>query len=159
MELPLEWRYFTYWLHPLPKTVKKLYICSKYKEMNTEAYQIEEKDKYTLITILEDKFTAKVSPDLKAELVVLKDDKVKNMIIDMEKTSYCDSSGLSVILVANRICKENNGCLVICNMNSAVEKLIVISQLSNILNITPTLSEAVDLIFMDELERNLNDSE
>lgn len=127
--------------------------------MNTEAYQIEKKDKYTLITILEDKFTAKVSPDLKAALVVLKDEGTKNIILDMGKTSYCDSSGLSVILVANRICKENEGCLVICDLKMAVEKLIEISQLSNILNITPTLDEAVDFIFMDELERDLSDSE
>lgn len=125
--------------------------------MSTAAFQIDKKDKYVQVDILEDKFTARVSPDLKTELVLLSNEGVKNIVFNLENTSYCDSSGLSVILVANRICKENNGCLVICNLRPAVEKLIDISQLSNVLNITPTIDEAVDFIFMDELERGLND--
>jgi anti-anti-sigma factor len=125
--------------------------------MNNSSYNIETKDKYTLVTVKEEKFTAKISPDLKTEMVLLKSKGVKNMIFDLEKTAYCDSSGLSVILVANRICKENNGCLVICNLQPAVSKLIDISQLSNVLNITPTLDEAIDFLFMDELEKGLGD--
>lgn len=127
--------------------------------MESATYQIESQEKYTTITVLDDKFTARISPDLKAELIVLKDKGVNNIIIDLGKTSYCDSSGLSIILIANRICKENNGCLVICGLKPAVEKLIDISQLTNILNITPSHSEAVDFIFMDELERGLADSD
>lgn len=125
--------------------------------MESAAYQIEKKEKYTYIKLLIDKFTARVAPDLKAELVLLNDQGVKNIIFDMEKSFYCDSSGLSVVLVANRICKENDGCLVVCNMQTAVSKLIEISQLSNVLNITPSLNEAEDFIFMDQLEKGLGD--
>lgn len=125
--------------------------------MSHQAYSIEEQDKFTLVKLLDSKFTAKISPDLKTELVLLKSKEVKNIIIDLEKAEYCDSSGLSVILVANRICKESNGCMVICNLHTAVEKLIEISQLTNVLNITPTYEEAVDFIFMDELEKGLGD--
>ena len=127
--------------------------------MTSSAYQIEKQDRYTLIRVMEEKFTAKISPEMKAELVDLNTKGLKNIIFDLEKASYCDSSGLSVILVANRICKENNGCLVICNLQPAVAKLIDISQLSNVLNITPSYAEAVDYLFMDELERGLGDSE
>lgn len=125
--------------------------------MSNSAYEIEKKDKFTLIRLKEEKFTARISPDLKTELVLLSSQGVKNIIIDLEESAYCDSSGLSVILVANRICKENNGCLVICNLQTAVSKLIEISQLSNVLNITPTYEEAVDYLFMDELEKGLGD--
>ena len=79
------------------------------------------------------------------------------MIIDLEKTEYCDSSGLSVVLVANRVCKENNGILVICGLSPAVAKLVDISQLTSVLNITPSRNEAIDYIFMDELEKGLED--
>ncbi|MAY84401.1 MAG: anti-anti-sigma factor [Flavobacteriales bacterium] len=125
--------------------------------MSNPAYEIEKKDKYTLVRLLEEKFTARIAPDLKTELVLMNSQGIKNIIIDLEKSSYCDSSGLSVILVANRICKENDGCLVICNLQTAVSKLIEISQLSNVLNITPTYEEAVDFLFMDELEKGLGD--
>lgn len=127
--------------------------------MSTEAYSIDIQDKYTHIKVLDDKFTAKVAPDLKAELAVLNGKGIKNVIFDVEKSAYCDSSGLSVILVANRICKENNGCLVVCNLQPAVSKLIDISQLGSVLNITPSFNEAVDFIFMDELEKGLNEGE
>ncbi len=127
--------------------------------MSSSAYEIEKKDKYTLIKVLEEKFTAKISPEMKADLVGLNTKGLKNIIFDLEGAAYCDSSGLSVILVANRICKENKGCLVICNLQPAVAKLIDISQLSNVLNITPTYAEAIDFLFMDELEKGLGDSE
>lgn len=125
--------------------------------MSNSAYDIEKKDKFTLITLKDEKFTARIAPDLKTELVLMNSQGVKNIIIDLAKSAYCDSSGLSVILVANRICKENKGCLVICNLKPAVSKLIEISQLSNVLNITPTYEEAVDFLFMDELEKGLGD--
>jgi len=125
--------------------------------MSNPAYEIEKKDKYTLVKLKEEKFTARIAPDLKTEMVLMNSQGIKNIIIDLEKSSYCDSSGLSVILVANRICKENDGCLVVCNLKPAVSKLIEISQLSNVLNITPTYEEAVDYLFMDELEKGLGD--
>jgi anti-anti-sigma factor len=125
--------------------------------MSEEVFKIDQQDKYTIITVNEEKFTARVSPDLKTELVLMNSLGTKNIIFNLENTSYCDSSGLSVILVANRICKENNGILVVCGLNPAVAKLIDISQLSNVLNITPTFNEAVDFIFMDELEKGLGD--
>lgn len=125
--------------------------------MSDTPYKIEQDDKYTLIKVLDDKLTAKISPQLKTELVLLNSIETKNIIFDLENTSYCDSSGLSVILVANRICKENKGVLVICNLKPAVSKLIEISQLTSVLNITPTQNEAIDFIFMDELEKGLED--
>lgn len=125
--------------------------------MSQRSYNIAKEENYTLVQILDEKFTASSAPELKAALVELKEAGVKNIIIDLKKASYCDSSGLSVILVAKRICDEQNGCLVICNLQTAVSKLIDISQLNNVLNITPTLSEAVDFIYMDELEKGLGD--
>ena len=43
---------------------------------------IEEKENFTLLSLLETNFTAKISPELKAELVLLKDKGAKNFIID-----------------------------------------------------------------------------
>jgi anti-anti-sigma factor len=106
---------------------------------------------------LEEKFTAAIAPELKAVLVELKESGVRNIIMDLNQASYCDSSGLSVILVAKRICDEQKGCLVLSNLKPAVSKLIDISQLTNVLNITPTFSEAIDFLYMDELEKGLGD--
>lgn len=125
--------------------------------MSQTSYKVTKEENYTSIQLLEEKFTAAIAPELKAALVELKENGVRNIIMDLEKASYCDSSGLSVILVAKRICDEQKGCLVLCNLQTAVSKLIDISQLTDVLNITPTFSEAVDFIYMDELEKGLGD--
>ena len=127
--------------------------------MSSESFIIDVQDKYTHVSVLEDKFTAKVAPDLKAELAIINSEEVKNIIFDVSKCSYCDSSGLSVMLVANRICNDNDGCMVVCGLQPAVSKLIDISQLNNVLNIATSLNEAVDYIFIDELEKGLSEAE
>jgi len=76
---------------------------------------------------------------------------IKNIVIDLSKTKYCDSSGLSAILVANRLCKNAGGVFVICSINDAVKKLISISQLDSILNIVENVSEAVEFIKAEQL--------
>ncbi|MEY3597955.1 MAG: hypothetical protein RL521_377, partial [Bacteroidota bacterium] len=68
---------------------------------------------------------------------------------------YIDSSGLSAILVANRLCRDANGTCVITGLQDAVKKLITLSQLESILKITPTVNEAIDFIYMEEIEREL----
>jgi len=120
------------------------------------SHSIAKEEKYTLVTIETEKLDTQVAPGLKTDLVVLKSEGVKNIIIDLSNTRYCDSSGLSAILIANRLCKESGGTFVICGVQDPVMKLVSISQLDSILNITPTAQEAIDFIFMDEIEKDLN---
>ena len=122
--------------------------------MSNNSYTIEKKEKYAQINLKDEKLDSHVSPSLKSELVVLNSEGFKNIIIDLTDTRYCDSSGLSAILVANRLCKNSGGTFVLTGLQRSVMKLISISQLDTILNIAPTLSEAVDLLFMEEIERD-----
>lgn len=109
-------------------------------------FKIEKKIKYTLIKILEEKLDTHIAPTLKSELVLISGNGEKNIILDVSKVRYCDSSGLSAILVANRLCKNANGKFVLCGLNDAVERLITISQLDTVLNITTTVQEAENFI-------------
>ena len=122
-------------------------------------FEVEKKDNYALVKVKVEKLDSHVSPALKSELVVLNADDFKNLIIDLTDTRYCDSSGLSAILVANRLCKNSNGTFVLTGLQRSVAKLISISQLDTILNITPTIEEAVDFLTIEEVERDLGDGE
>lgn len=93
-----------------------------------------------------DRLNAANASDLKAELVLLNKNSVNNIVIDMSKTKYCDSSGLSAILVANRLCKDTNGKFVLCGLQENVQKLIEIAQLDRVLNIAGTEAEAKAII-------------
>ncbi len=122
--------------------------------MSNNSYTIDKKEKYAQINLKDEKLDSHTSPSLKSELVVLNSEGFKNIIIDLTDTRYCDSSGLSAILVANRLCKNSSGTFVLTGLQRSVMKLISISQLDTILNIAPTVSEAVDLLFMEEIERD-----
>jgi anti-sigma B factor antagonist len=109
-------------------------------------FKIEKLSNYTLIQVLEEKLDTHIAPTLKSELVLVSGNGEKNIILDLGKCRYCDSSGLSAILVANRLCKNANGTFVLTGLNDAVERLITISQLDTVLNITGSVDEAVKLI-------------
>jgi len=64
----------------------------------------------------------------------------------MSATKYCDSSGLSAILTANRLCKDTNGKFVLCGLQDNVTKLIQISQLDKVLSISSSQKEALEVI-------------
>ena len=119
-------------------------------------FTIEDKGRYTLVTSNVDKLDTTCAPELKSELVYLNKTNVRNVIIDLSATRYCDSSGLSALLVANRLCKSVNGTLVVCGLQEPVQKLVQISQLESVLSIPPTPAEAVDLLYMEEIEKDVN---
>ena len=122
-------------------------------------FKVDKQEKYTVIKVEAEKLDTSVAPALKSELVMLNAQGAKNMVVDLSATKYCDSSGLSSILVANRLCKNVEGTFVLSALQDPVKKLITISQLDTILNITPTVDEAVDFLFMEELERDLTSEE
>ena len=55
----------------------------------------------------------------------------------------------------NRLCKSVNGTLIVCSLQEPVMKLVQISQLESVLSITPTVNEAMDLLFMEEIEKDV----
>ena len=122
-------------------------------------FEIEKNDKYTLIKVKVEKLDSNIAPSLKSELVLLNSDGVKSIIIDLSETRYCDSSGLSAILVANRLCKNAKGAFVLSGLQDSVKKLISISQLDTILSIAQTPAEAVDMLLLEEVERDLRNNE
>ncbi|MCF8391606.1 MAG: STAS domain-containing protein [Bacteroidales bacterium] len=109
-------------------------------------FKIDKFENHTLIKVLEEKLDTHVAPTLKSELVLVSGNGEKNIILDLENCRYCDSSGLSAILVANRLCKNANGMFVLTGLNDAVERLITISQLDTVLNISNTVEQAVEMI-------------
>src|ERR1043165_9470186 len=118
-------------------------------------FTIDKQEKYAVLTLHEAKLTTLVAPELKAEFLVLHQENIKNIIVDLSETQYCDSSGLSALLTGFRFCRDSGGTLILTGLQEHIRRLIAISQLDNMLNIVPTKNEAVDLIFMDEIEKQI----
>ncbi len=109
------------------------------------SFKTEKKNNFTLLTFSTDKLDSIVSPDVKSELVLVFKNGEKNVIVDLSSVRYCDSSGLSSLLIGYRLAQESNGIFIICGLQTAVQKLITISQLDSIIEITKTLPEAIAL--------------
>lgn len=116
-------------------------------------FSVDKQEKYTMLTLEEEKLDSTISPELKSEFINLQTTGVTSVILNLSTTKYADSSGLSALLVGNRTFSENGGSFVLAGITPFVEKLLTISQLTGVLNIVPTNEEAVDLVFMQELER------
>jgi len=119
----------------------------------------EKTEHYTILRVLAEKLDSQIAPDLKSELLLLNKDGVANVILDLSQTRYCDSSGLSCVLVGNRLCKNDNGSLILVGLQPSIRKLISISQLDPVLQIVPTVAEAIDYLFMESIEKDLDNNE
>jgi anti-anti-sigma factor len=109
-------------------------------------FEVIKKENHALVRILSDKLDANNAPALKSEFVMLSGNEIKNIIVDMAACKYCDSSGLRSILVANRLCDEAIGTLVICGLQPDVDSIFRISMLHTVLFITKDVAEAEDLL-------------
>lgn len=118
-------------------------------------FTLDKTEKYVVVKLHEQKLNTLIAAELKSELLLLNTQGYNNIILDLIESLYCDSSGLSAILVGNRLCRNSNGLFVITGLSDTVRKLVQISQLDQVLNITGTCSEAIDLVLMGEIERNV----
>ncbi|KXX69753.1 MULTISPECIES: STAS domain-containing protein [unclassified Flammeovirga] len=122
-------------------------------------FSVNKSEKYTVLIPEEEKLDSLKAPQLKAEIVTMFQSGTENLIIDLSSVKYVDSSGLSSILVANRLAGEVNGRLVLAGLNEHVMKLIKISKLETVLNLLPTVQEAIDSVFLHEIEKDIEGEE
>lgn len=120
-------------------------------------YAIEKTEQYSLIQIITDKIDAIKTPQLKSDLTAFSAEGAKSLILDFSQIKYVDSSGLSAILLANRLCENAGGLLVLFEVNQAVMKLIEITQLQKVITILPTKEEAIDAVFLNAIQADLEE--
>lgn len=118
-------------------------------------YTIDKKDKYCVFKLNEPKLDSTLAPTLKTELITLNAEGNKNIILDLSDVNYTDSSGLSSLLVGNRTFQQDGGIFVLAKLSEHTMKLIKISQLDGVLNILPTIEEAIDAVFLHEVENDV----
>ena len=107
-------------------------------------FEVKEESNCVVIKSKVEKLDTNHAPELKSLLVFHNKNNVKNIVIDLSDSRYCDSSGLSALLVANRLCKNAAGTFILTGLQEPVQKLIHISQLHTVLTITPNLSDALE---------------
>ncbi|GBD90333.1 anti-sigma-B factor antagonist [bacterium BMS3Abin04] len=110
----------------------------------TVNFELRKENNIAIFKLLEKNFDAQIAGLVKGELtILLTADEINKLVFDLSEVEYCDSSGLSAILLAFRILQANEGHVRLAAPNKSVENLINISQLSRVLPICNSVEEAV----------------
>lgn len=168
MELPFEWQCFSSWLRcegfeqsnvnkGFRKDLHLHFTRVKFEKNTCMHFSLDKTEKYVVIKLHEQKLNTLIAAELKSELLLLNTQGFNNIILDLEESLYCDSSGLSAILVGNRLCRNSSGFFVITGLSDTVMKLVQISQLDKVLNLALTVNDAIDFINETEEERKIED--
>ncbi len=103
--------------------------------MKKKLFETESHRGYTLLKLNIDKLDTQASPQLKAEFFVICRSPLKKLVVDMSQINSCDSSGLSALLVAERLMRELKGGVHLIIPNPDVRNLFRITQLEKVFTI------------------------
>jgi len=90
------------------------------------------------LTLKEKKLDSTIASELKGEFLIVCKPKVETLVIDLHEVEFCDSSGLSALLIAERKMKEHGGKVRLLGANQKVTSLLKISMLDRLFEIKST---------------------
>jgi len=106
-------------------------------------FEVKKENNVTIFKLNEERLDTNISGPLKGEFtMLLKVEGAKKFILDLSSVESCDSSGLSAILVANRILNSTNGHMRIASPSEKVYSLIKITKLDRVIPVCETVEEA-----------------
>jgi anti-anti-sigma regulatory factor len=121
-------------------------------------FKIDTKEKFTVLTPLEgvlyDNMAAEIAADLEKYLLL----PGSNIILNLKNISEIETEAAAVIAELQQKFYEETHSFVICEINDKIEAQFEKLDLLDYLNITPSESEAWDIVQMEEIERELLDN-
>jgi anti-anti-sigma factor len=121
--------------------------------------KIDTKEKFHAITLPGDSLSASMTEELGTCLLPYLQNDVKNVVLILKDIQSLDIAAAEKLVSIQQSFYENNASFVICEVQKPVEDFLDKSELLEIMNVTPTESEAWDIVQMEELERELLDDE
>jgi anti-anti-sigma factor len=110
-------------------------------------YQTQDLDNYMLVSVKADKMDTTLAPDLKGHFInCATQNPDKPIIIDLGSVKFADSSGLSALLMAHRLYRDNNSMCIIANAGQRITDLLEISQLNKVFILAHSMDEAVSML-------------
>lgn len=117
--------------------------------------KIDTKEKFAVITPQENQLTANLTEELRVMLRTYLQKDIPHIILNMEEVATIDESSCESLAEIQQEFYENDCSFVICALQQLVEEKMDQLELLELLNVTPTESEAWDIAQMEEIEREL----
>ena len=121
--------------------------------------KIDTKEKFHVITPGETTLSENMTEEFSQLLLSCLEKDIKNVVLSLKEVTSIDSSVAQAIVNCQQEYYENQNSFVVCDMSSAVEAFFEEAELLDLLNFTPTESEAWDIVQMEEIERELFEDE
>lgn len=122
-------------------------------------YQTEPKEKFTVIKILDTTLSSNLVPELAKITQEILAKSPKNLVLNLEKVQTLEAPVLEQLAQSQEQFYDNNASFVICCLSDSLNKQLDQSDWGDIMNTTPTETEAWDIVQMEEIERELLDSD
>lgn len=117
--------------------------------------KIDTKQKFHAITIIEPILSANMTAELDECLLPFLQNDVKNVILIVKDINELDDAAGEYLLKIQQTFYEQGASFVICELQSSVEDALDRAGILEMMNVTPTESEAWDIVQMEEIEREL----
>ena len=113
------------------------------------------KEKFHVITVQEPELTATMTDAMADRLLPFLQNDVKNIVLVLNETKSIDVSAAEKLVYIQQKFYEKDASFVICELQEQVEEFLDQNELLEMMNVTPTQSEAWDIVQMEEIEREL----
>ena len=117
--------------------------------------KIDTREKFHAITILEPVLAANMTEDLQKSLLPILDNEVKNVVLILKDIPEVKEAAAASLVKIQQTFYDNGASFVICELTPAVEQYLEDNGFLEIMNVTPTESEAWDIVQLEEIEREL----
>ena len=114
-------------------------------------FKIDTKEKFTVIELLEPSINANMAVELKNACLICLDKEVKNVVLNLGKVETIEIAVTQAVVDLQQSFYDANASFVICQMQPTVLQVFEAEELDEMLNQTPTESEAWDIVQMEEI--------
>lgn len=117
------------------------------------------KERFHAITLPGASLSATMTEELAGCLLPYLQNDVKNVVLILKDIESIDIAAAEKLVHIQQKYYENSASFVICELQPQVEDFLDKNELLELMNVTPTQSEAWDIVQMEEIEREFLDEE
>ena len=121
--------------------------------------KIDTREKFYVITLNSTNIAANMTAVIKETLLPLLQTPVKNVVFRLGDIESVEPAAAESLVSLQQYFYENNASFIFCEIQKSVEDFLEQQGLLEIMNNTPTESEAWDIVQMEEIERELMSDE
>lgn len=121
-------------------------------------FKVEKNEQFALIELKETSLNQENSPELESLVRKLFREGYGNMIMEFNSIVELDGFGISLIRKANKICLNEMGLLIVVTKNDEIINQLDAAKIED-LTVMPTTQEAIDAVYLNELENDFQSDE